>query len=324
MRAVRCHELSGPAALRVDEVPDPKPGAGEVLIDVAAAGVNFPDLLITRGQYQMQPSLPFCPGAEAAGTVRAVGDGVERIAVGDRVVGTMMLGAFAEQAVVPEATAVKLPDTIDFVTAAGFPITYGTTHHALVERAALARGETLLVLGAAGGVGLAAVDVGKALGAKVIAAASSAEKLELCRAVGADEIIDYGKESLKDRAKALSGGGVDVVYDPVGGQLSQQALRAMAWKGRYLVLGFASGEIPSVALNLVLLKGCQLVGVFWGAAVMRDPDSMRRSLEELLSWLTQGKLHPHVDETFPLERASEALDRIDQRQAKGKLVLVTG
>jgi NADPH2:quinone reductase len=294
-----------------------------VLLDVAAAGVNFPDLLITRGQYQMQPTLPFCPGAEAAGTVRAVGEGVERIAVGDRVVATMMLGAFAEQAVVPEATVAKLPAAIDFVTAAGFPITYGTTYHALVQRAALCPGETLLVLGAAGGVGLAAVDVGKALGAKVIAGASAADKLELCRSVGADEVIDYSGESLKDRAKALSSGGVDVVYDPVGGQLTQQALRAMAWKGRYLVLGFASGEIPSVPLNLVLLKGCQVVGVFWGAAVMRDPEGMRRSLEELLSWLAAGRLNPHVDETFPLERAPEALERIDQRKAKGKLVLVT-
>ena len=253
MRAVRCHQLIGPEGLRVDELPPPSVGSGEVLIDVRAAGVNFPDLLITQGKYQFKPEPPFSPGGEVAGLVREVGAGVGGIAVGDRVVATMLHGAFAEQVVVPEAAAVKLPAAIDFETGAAITLTYATTMHALVDRANLREGETLLVLGAAGGVGTAAVEIGKCLGARVIAAASTAAKLEHCRAHGADAVIDYGAEDLKTRAKALGDDGVDVVYDPVGGALTEAALRALRWGGRLLVVGFASGSIPKIPANLVLL-----------------------------------------------------------------------
>src|SRR5687768_7278064 len=253
MRAVRVHELTGPSALRVDEVPDPEVRAGQVLIDVRAAGVNFPDILLTKGQYQFKPTPPFSPGGEAAGVVTAVGEGVTSVRVGDRVATTMIYGAFAERVVVPELGVVRLPDAVSFEVGAATLLTYATTYHALVDRAAIKPGETLLVLGAAGGVGIAAVELGHLLGARVIAAASSADKLAFCREHGASDGIDYGREDLKDRIKALtSGNGVDVVYDPVGGRLAEAALRGTAWQGRFLVVGFASGEIPKIPLNLVL------------------------------------------------------------------------
>jgi len=322
MRAVRVHELTGPASLRVDEVPEPAVAAGQVLIDVAACGVNFPDVLLTRGLYQFKPSPPFSPGGEVAGTVRAVGDGVTSVAPGDRVAATMLYGAFAERVLAPELAVVKLPDSVSFEVGAATLLTYATTYHALVDRAALAAGETLLVLGAAGGVGTAAVELGALLGAEVIAAASSADKLAFCREHGARHGIDYTTEDLKDRLKALtSNRGVDVVYDPVGGSLAEPALRATGWQGRYLVIGFASGEIPKIPLNLVLLKGCQIVGVFWGSFAMRDPAKNRRHAEQIFAWIAEGKLRPAVDAVLPFTEAADALTRLEQRRVKGKLVL---
>lgn len=322
MRAVRCHELVGPSALRYDEIEPPAPKDGEVAIDVNAAGVNFPDVLITEGKYQFQPTLPFIPGNEVAGVVHAVGTSVTRVKPGDRVAATMIHGAFAERVVVPEPAAMPIPDGVSDSEAAACLVTYGTMYHGLVERASLQKGETVLVLGAAGGVGLAAVDLARALGARVIAAASSAEKLEVCRELGADALIDYGKENLKERAKALSNGGVDVVVDPVGGEYADAALRATGWNGRFLVIGFASGNIPKVPLNLVLLKGCQIVGVFWGMAVAKDPEKNRENVAHLFQLIAEKKLHVKIDETFPLAKASDALSRIARREVKGKLVLV--
>lgn len=323
MRAVRIHELSGPTALRVDEVPTPSVGAGQVRIEVRAAGVNFPDILITRGKYQFKPALPFSPGGEVAGVVAEVGEGVNSVAVGDRVAATMLYGGFAEQVVVPELSVVKLPEAVSFEVGAATLLTYATTMHALVDRASLQRGESLLVLGAAGGVGIAAVELGRLLGARVIAAASNADKLAFCREHGAAETIDYSREDLKERVKALTkGNGVDVVYDPVGGALAEPALRGIAWQGRYLVIGFASGEIPKIPLNLVLLKGCQVVGVFWGSFAMRDPARNRAHAEQIFAWVADGKLAPAIDATLPFTDAAEALARIERRQVKGKLVLV--
>jgi NADPH2:quinone reductase len=322
MRAVRCHELTGPRALRVDDLPEPTPSEGEVLVDVRAAGVNFPDLLITEGKYQFKPDPPFIPGGEISGVVTAVGSGVTSVSPGDRVAATMLFGAFAERVVVPAAAVAKLPDAVDFQTGAAVLLTYATTMHALVDRAALAPGEKLLVLGAAGGVGTSAVEIGKCLGAYVIAAASSPDKLAFAKAHGADATIDYTKESLKDRAKALSGGGVDVTYDPVGGELSEQALRAMAWAGRHLVVGFAAGPIPKIPANLLLLKSCQLVGVFWGQFAMRSPEQNRAHVDRVLGWIVEGRLRPHVDAAFPFDRAAEALEKLARREVKGKVVLV--
>ncbi len=323
MRAVRVHELTGPTALRVDDVPDLEPGPGQVVIDVRAAGVNFPDILITRGQYQFKPATPFSPGGEVAGVVRAIGSGVTSLAVGDRVASTMLYGGYAEQAVVPEPMAVKLPDAVSFEVGAATLLTYLTTYHALVDRAALAKGESLLVLGAAGGVGTSAVELGALLGARVIAAASSEDKLAFCREHGASEGIDYSKQELKEQLKALTkGNGVDVIYDPVGGSLAEPALRGIAWQGRYLVIGFAAGEIPKIPLNLVLLKGCQIVGVFWGSFAMREPAKNHAHADQLFAWVADGKLRPAIDATFPFTQAAEALRRIEQRQVKGKVVLV--
>lgn len=322
MRAVRCHELIGPEGLRVDDLPGVEPGAGEIVVDVRAAGVNFPDVLITQGKYQFKPEPPFVPGGEVAGLVRAVGEGVTSFAVGDRVAATMLHGAFAEQVAVPEAAAVKLPEGVSFEIGASILLTYATTMHALVDRARLQPGETLLVLGAAGGVGTAAVEIGKRLGARVIAAASSPEKLAYCREHGADATIDSSREDLKERAKAISSGGVDVVYDPVGGDLSEAALRAIAWEGRHLVVGFASGVIPKIPANLLLLKGCQAIGVFWGSFAMREPGRNRAHAETVLGWLAGGEIRPHVDGVFPFERAGDALGRLARREVKGKLVLV--
>jgi len=323
MRAVRIHELVGPSGLRVDEVPEPQAGPGEVLIDVRAAGVNFPELLLSHGKYQFKPEPPFIPGGEAAGVVRSVGAGVTSLAPGDRVAATMLNGGYAEAIAVPEITAVKFADGVSFEVAAATLLTYATTYHALVDRAALRAGETLLVLGAAGGVGIAAVEIGKWLGARVIAAASTDEKVAFCQERGADAGICYTREDLKERTKALTGGeGAHVIYDPVGGALAEPALRSIAWQGRYLVIGFAAGEIPKIPLNLVLLKGCQIVGVFWGAFVMRDPQKNREHAMKLFAAVAEGKLRPHVDAVLPFARASEALERLGRREVKGKIVLV--
>ena len=323
MRAVRVHELTGPGALRVDELPDLEAASGQVVVDVKAAGVNFPDILITHGKYQFKPAVPFSPGGEIAGVVRAVGAGVTTLRVGDRVAATMLYGGYAEQVLLPELACVKLPDAVSFEVGAATLLTYLTTYHALVDRAALQPKETLLVLGAAGGVGIAAVELGALLGARVIAAASSAEKLAFCREHGATDVIDYASEDLKDRVKALtSGNGCDVIYDPVGGPLAEPALRGTAWQGRYLVIGFASGEIPKIPLNLVLLKGCQIVGVFWGSFAMREPARNRAHADQLFAWVAEGKLRPAIDVTLPFTQAADALHRIEKRQVKGKIVLV--
>ena len=322
MRAVRAHDHSGPSGLRVDEVPDPTVGPGQVLIEVHAAGVNFPDVLLSRGMYQFKPPLPFSPGGECAGVVREIGAGVTSVVPGDRVAATTIHGAFVELACLPEAGVIKLPAGVGFETGAATLLTYATTYHALVDRAAIQPGERLLVLGAAGGVGIAACELGALLGARVIAAASTDEKLAFCRDHGATEVINYAREDLKDRLKALtSGNGADVVYDPVGGALAETALRGTAWQGRYLVVGFASGEIPKIPLNLVLLKGCQIVGVFWGSFAMHEPAKNRAHCAQLFQWVAEGKLKPAVDEVLPFERAGEALERLEQRKVKGKLVL---
>lgn len=323
MRAIRCHELIGPAGLRVDELPEPEPGPGEVLVDVKAAAANFPDVLLTHGKYQFKPPPPFIPGAEAAGLVTAIGPGVTSVAVGDRVAVTAIHGTFAERIVAAEASVVLLPAAVGFDVGAATLLTYGTTLHALVDRAAIQPGETLLVLGAAGGVGLAAVELGKLLGARVIAAARGADKLAFCRDHGADDVIDYTTEDLKERVKQLTrGDGADVVYDPVGGAYAEPALRSIAWGGRYLVVGFASGEIPKIPLNLVLLKGCAIVGVFWGSFIVRDLTRHRANVARILHAIADGRLRPHVDATLPFERAGEALARLERREVLGKLVLV--
>lgn len=323
MRAVRVHELTGPSALRVDtDVPDPTAGPGQVVIDVKAAGVNFPDILITKGMYQFKPTPPFSPGGECAGVVSAIGSGVTSVAVGDRVALTMLYGGYAEKVAAPELACVKLPDAVSFEVGAATLLTYLTTIHALSDRAAIKSGETLLVLGAAGGVGIAAVELGHLMGARVIAAASSDDKLAFCREHGAADVINYATEDLKERVKALTkGNGVDVVYDPVGGPLAEAALRGTAWQGRFLVVGFASGEIPKIPLNLVLLKGCQIVGVFWGSFAMREPATNRAHAEQIFRWVAEGKLRPAIDEVLPFDKAAEALARIDARKVKGKLVL---
>jgi NADPH2:quinone reductase len=311
MRAVRCHELIGPKGLRVDELEAPKPSEGEVLIDVRAAGVNFPEVLLSYGKYQFKPEPPFIPGGEAAGVVSAVGPGVTMLKTGDRVAATMINGGFAEKLVVSELAAVKLPDSVDFQVGAVTLLTYATTYHALVDRAQLKAGETLLVLGAGGGVGVAAIQLGKLLGAKVIAAASTPEKIAFCKQMGADEGVCYGTEDLKERVKALTNGdGANVIYDPVGGRYSEPALRSIAWEGRFLVVGFAAGDIPKI------------VGVFWGAFAMREPLRQRANADKILAWVGEGKLKPHVDASLPFDRAAEALERLEKRQVLGKLVLV--
>jgi NADPH2:quinone reductase len=323
MKAVLCKAYGPPDSLVVEELPSPAPGRGEVLLAVRACGVNFPDVLIIQNKYQFKPPLPFSPGGEVAGIVKGLGEGVTGLAVGDRVIGSTGWGGFAEEVVLDAGRVIEIPDEMDFVTASAFLLTYGTSHHALKDRAQLRAGETLLVLGAAGGVGLAAVEIGKVMGARVIAAASTPEKLAVCREHGADELIDYAREDLKERVKQLTGGeGADVIYDPVGGAYSETALRATAWNGRFLVIGFAAGEIPKIPLNLVLLKGCQIVGVFWGAFTAREPARHRANVEELMAWYRAGKLEPHISATYPLERAAAALNDMAERRVMGKVVLV--
>lgn len=322
MRALRQHELIGPAGLRVDTLDEPTPGQGEVLIEVAAGGLNFPDVLLSHGKYQFKPAPPFVPGGEAAGIVRAIGPGVTTLAVGDRVATTMLHGAFAEKIVSPELATVRVPDGVSMEVAAATLLTHATTYHALVDRAALRAGETLLVLGAGGGVGTAAVELGKLMGARVIAAAGSEEKLALCRELGADATIQYLSEDLKERTKELTGGkGADVIYDAVGGPFSEPALRAIAWQGRHLVVGFAAGDIPRIPLNLTLLKGCQIVGVFWGSFALREPEKNRANATTIFEHVARGALHPHVDLVVPLERAHEAYERMERRLLRGKAVL---
>ncbi|MFT4569211.1 MAG: NADPH2:quinone reductase [Hyphomicrobiaceae bacterium] len=325
MRAVVCKEFGPPESLVVEEIESPELGAGQVRIAVEACGVNFPDTLIIENKYQFKPPLPFSPGGEVAGSIVEVGSDVEGYDVGDRVIAMTGWGGFAQEVLSAPQQLMRIPDGMDAITAAGFTMTYGTSHYALKQRAALRPGETVLVLGAAGGVGLAAVDIAVAMGAKVIAAASTQEKLDLCREYGAESCINYTEENLKDRVKELTGGvGVDVVYDPVGGELFEQALRATAWGGRVLVIGFASGKIPQLPANLVLLKSCQVVGVFWGAFTARDPETNTANLAELAAWHREGKIRPLVSQTYPLERAGEALRSLLERRATGKVILTTG
>jgi NADPH2:quinone reductase len=305
----------------VREVPDPRPGSGEIVLDVRAAGLNFPDTLIIEGRYQFHPDLPFVPGGEGSGVVSAVGDGVTRFSVGDEVIAMAVSGAFAEKWAVDTNSVIPKPASLDFEHAAGFGHTYGTSYYALKQRAGLQPGESLLVLGAAGGVGSSAVDIGKALGARVIAAASTDEKLSYATRLGADDVINYSTEDLRDRIQDLTDGtGVDVVYDPVGGDLAETTLRSMAWNGRFLVVGFAAGSIPEIPLNLPLLKGVSIVGVFWGAWTKRDPAGLVSNFAELFAMVEQGRLNPQVSAAYPLERYVEAFGALTGRKAMGKVI----
>jgi NADPH2:quinone reductase len=324
MRAVVCRTLGPPETLELADLPAPSPGPGEVLVDVHACGVNFPDTLIIEGKYQFKPELPFSPGSEVAGTVAALGEGVEGVAAGDRVMAMLGWGGFAEQVTAPARGLVRVPDGMDLIAASGFTLAYATSYHALVDRGRLREGETLLVLGAAGGVGLAAVQLGAALGARVIAAASTDEKLALCRRHGAADTVNYATEDLRGRLKELTGGrGVDVVYDPVGGPLSEPALRSIAWRGRFLVVGFAAGDIPRIALNLTLLKGCEIVGVFFGAFAERQPQDAARNAKALNDLWAAGRIRPEISGTYALEDAADALRAIAARTVTGKVVVTT-
>lgn len=321
MRALVCSRLEGVDSLEVGELPDPELETGSARVEVRAAGVNFPDLLITQGLYQEQPPLPFAPGMEVAGQVVEVAEGVTDLEVGDRVYGYVSHGGYAEQAVVPIQALYPMPADMSFETAAALPIAYGTSYHALVDRAVLTGGETLLVLGAAGGVGIAAIQIGSALGARVIAAVSSEEKASAVTGAGADDVIRYDRDDLREELRRLSPPGVDVVYDPVGGDVTEAAFRSTAWKGRHLVIGFAAGDIPSLPVNLALLKGSSLVGVFWGRFAATEPDANRANFATLADWWSQGKIDPLVSETFELERAPDAMRRIAARSAIGKLIV---
>ncbi len=322
MRALICKEYGPAEKLVLEQRRDPAPGARQVAVEIRAAGVNFPDLLVIAGQYQIRTEPPFVPGSEAAGVVTALGPGAGRFEVGDRVIVTPAGGAFAEQCVVDQNLAFPLPENLSFEQGAGFTITYGTSYHAFRQCTQLSAEDTVLVLGAAGGVGITAVEIAKAMGARVIAAASSPEKLAFARESGADELIDYSATSLRDAVKEKTGGkGVDVVYDPVGGELAQQALRGLAWHGRYLVIGFASGEIPNFPANLALLKEAKIQGVWWGTWSERNPADSLRNMSELAALVAAGKLNPRVTESYPLERFVEAFAAISERSAKGKVVL---
>jgi NADPH2:quinone reductase len=321
---VLCKELGPPEKLVVEDVPSPKPGKGQVVVSVKAAGVNFPDTLIIQGKYQFKAELPFSPGGEVAGVVKELGEGVSSVKPGDRVIASSTYGGFAEEIAIDADRLVAIPDAMDYVPASAFILTYGTSYHALKDRAQLKSDETLLVLGASGGVGIAAIQLGKAMGARVIAAASSDTKLAVCKDNGADELINYARDDLRTRVKAITAGrGVDVVYDPVGGPYSEPALRDMAWNGRFLVVGFAAGEIPKVPLNLALLKGCSIVGVFWGAFTRTEPERNRRNNEELMQLYLAGKIKPHIHATYPLARAAEALNEVLHKRVSGKVVLTT-
>jgi NADPH:quinone reductase len=322
MKAVLCTRFGGPDDLELQDVPTLEPGAGEALVRVKAAGLNFFDTLIIAGKYQVKPPFPFSPASEFSGVVERVGASVTTVAVGDRVAASIGHGAAREMVVVNADKLVKLPDGVDFERAAGLIITYGTTLHALQDRAALKPGETLAVLGAAGGVGIAAVELGKLMGARVIACASSDEKLAFTREHGADETINYAREDLREGLRRVTNGkGADVIYDPVGGPYAEAALRSIAWQGRFLVVGFAAGDIPRLPLNLVLLKGCDVRGVFWGAWAERDPAGHRANVARLMRWCADGKLSAHVHAVYPLEKTAEALKSLAERKAMGKVIL---
>jgi NADPH:quinone reductase len=325
MKAVLCKAFGPADTLAVEDVSDAAPGAGEVVLSVKAAGVNFPDVLMIENKYQVKPPLPFSPGGEAAGVVSQVGAGVVGVKTGDRVMAITGHGAFAEKVVVPADRLVAIPAAMDDVTAGAFLFTYATSDHAVRDRGELRAGETMLVLGAAGGVGLAAVEIGKAVGATVIACASTDDKLAVCREHGADDAINYATEDLRDGIKRITGDrGVDVVIDPVGGRFSEPAFRSTTWRGRFVVVGFAAGDIPKIPLNLPLLKGSSIVGSSLGGWMRREPERFAESTRQLLRWYTDGRLKPHIDRTFPLERAGEAIAYMAGRQVKGKVVVTTG
>ena len=325
MKAILCKAYGPPDSLVVEDVPSPVAGPGEVVVSVKTASVNFPDVLIIQNKYQMKPPLPFSPGSELAGVVRSVGDGVTRWKPGDPVMAITGYGAFAEEVKVEVNRLLPVPAGMDFASAAAFGLTYATSEHALCDRGDLKAGETLLVLGASGGVGIAAIEIGKVLGARVIACASTDDKLAVCREHGADDTINYATEDLRERIKAITGGkGADVVYDPVGGTYTELALRSIAWRGRLLVVGFAAGDIPKIPLNLTLLKGCAIVGVFGGEFTRREPQRFLAAMDKLGRWFAEGRLRPHVSATFPLERAADALAMMAGRNVMGKVVLEAG
>lgn len=324
MRALVCKEYGPPApdTLVIEEVDDPVPGEGQVLVDVEAAGINFPDVLVIAGKYQVKVPTPFIPGNESAGIVSAVGSGVTQYNVGDRVIINSTGGAFAEKCVADAHATVPLPDDLSFEQGAGFTVTYGTSYHALKQSAQLQAGETVLVLGAAGGVGITAVEIAKAMGARVIAAASSDEKLEFAREAGADDLINYSEVPLKETVKELTAGkGADVVYDPVGGELAQQALRATAWHGRYLVIGFACGDIPSFPANIALLKEASIIGVWWGTWAAKNPQLQIKNMMEMAQLVKEGILNPRVTESYALDDYVDAFKAITERRARGKVIL---
>ena len=323
MKAICCTAFGPPEDLQLLDLPSPKPQAGQVVIGVKACGVNFPDTLMIQNKYQFKPPMPFSPGGEVAGIIEEVGEGVTTLQVGDRVLALTGWGGFAEKVVAEAATVLPIPAGMDFVTASSTMYTYGTSYHALKNRADLQAGETLLVLGAAGGVGLAAVQLGQLMGARVIAAASTDEKLEVCKQLGASETINYTTQDLRETIKALTNGkGVDVVYDPVGDAYTEPALRSIAWKGRYLIVGFAAGDIPKIPMNLPLLKGCSVVGVFWGAFAKNEPAQSQRNFLDLMTWMKQGKLQQHLYGTYALEEAPQALRALMDRKVVGKAVVV--
>jgi len=325
MKAIVCKAWGPPESLVLEERGPLEPAAGKVVVSVKAANVKFSDTLLIQNKYQTKPELPFVPGSEVAGTIKSVGAGIDGWKVGDRVSVQTQSGGYAEEVLVEPERLLAVPDSMDFATAAGLASTYGTSYYALTERGNLRAGETLLVLGASGGVGLAAVEIGKVLGARVIACASTDDKLAVCRQHGADETINYTSEDLRARVKEITGGkGLDVVYDPVGGPYSEPALRDLTWGGRFLVIGFAAGDIPKIALNLPLIKGCSIVGVWVGAFIRRNPAQHRANARTLYEWFEAGKIKPHVWATYPLTRAVDALNAVAGRKVAGKVVLTTG
>lgn len=322
MKTILCKELGPPSKLVLEEVPDPTPSAKEVVVDIKACSVNFPDTLMIQGLYQFKPPMPFAPGSDISGVVSAVGEGVKHVNIGDEVFGLVPHGGFAEKVVLSAKNCYPKPSVMSHELAASFMMAYGTSYHALKDRAKLQAGENLVVLGASGGVGLAAVELGKLMGARVIAAASTAEKLALCREKGADETINYVEEDLKNRIKELTEGkGADVVYDPVGGRFSEAALRATAWEGRFLIVGFPAG-IAKIPMNLPLLKGCDIVGVFWGRFATTTPQKNMQNTMELIQMYGQGKLQPHIDKLYALAESPQALQDMMDRKVKGKIVVV--
>ena len=323
MKAVLCKSFGPIENLTVEEIPSLKAKKDEVVISVKACGLNFPDTLIIQGKYQFKPAFPFSPGGEISGVIKEIGTAVTHLKIGDRVMYGAVFGGFAEEVKATATNVFKMPPVLDFITGASSMLTYGTSYHALVNRANIKKGETLLVLGAAGGVGTAAIQIAKVLGITIIAAASTDEKLQFCKENGADYLINYTTEDLKAKVKELTNGkGVDVIYDPVGANYTEPALRSIAWKGRYLVVGFAAGEIPKIPLNLALLKGCEIVGVFWGAFVQHEPQQNTQNLMTIIKWFAEGKLKARIHGQYPLEKVKEAMHAMANKEVKGKIVLI--